>query len=105
LRIGLEDKTAQNEVANAKVTANLTAVIREAGLEEGCDRSTGNLLYTVATKFPNNALKHRPALLEYITAGKVKSIPQVEAAFSFLSKVGPESYDSTDLEKACGAGM
>lgn len=35
---------------------------------------------------------------------QVKSIPQVEAAFGFLSKVGPEPYDLADLEKACGAG-
>ncbi|CAM6111796.1 unnamed protein product [Calypogeia fissa] len=105
LRIGLEEKTAQNAVANAKVTANLTAVISEAGLEGGCDRSIGNLLYSVATKFPNNALKHRPALLKYVTEGKIKSIPQLEAAFAFLSKVGPEPYNAADLEKACGVGV
>ena len=43
----------------------------QAGVTEGCDRSTGNLLYTVATKFPANALVHRPKLLEYIVSAKV----------------------------------
>ncbi|KAL3695146.1 hypothetical protein R1sor_008797 [Riccia sorocarpa] len=105
LKIGLEEKTAQNAVANSKVTANLIAVISEAGLQEGCERSIGNLLYSIATKYPNNALIHRPKLLQYVTAGKVKSIPQVEAAFSFLSKVGPEPFSSADFERACGVGV
>ncbi|BBN05975.1 glutaminyl-tRNA synthetase [Marchantia polymorpha subsp. ruderalis] len=105
LKIGLEDKTAQNAVANPKVTANLIAVIVEAGLQEGCGRSVGNLLYSIATKFPNNALNHRPTLLQYVTAGKIKSIPQVEAAFGFLSKFGPEPYNLAEFESACGVGV
>ncbi|KAI3753549.1 hypothetical protein L2E82_25604 [Cichorium intybus] len=31
----------------------------QAAVTDGCERSTGNLLYTVATKFPSNALVHR----------------------------------------------
>nr|GMD16764.1 Glutamine--tRNA ligase [Ipomoea batatas] len=46
LKIGLDERTAKNTVANNKVTENLTAVIYEAAVTDGCDRSVGNLLYT-----------------------------------------------------------
>ncbi|CAF1800908.1 unnamed protein product [Brassica napus] len=46
LSIGLDEKTATTTINNPKVTANLTAVIHEAGVTNGCDRTTGNLLYT-----------------------------------------------------------
>ncbi|MCD7470013.1 hypothetical protein HAX54_009571, partial [Datura stramonium] len=46
LKIGLDEKTAKNTLANNKVTTNLTAVIQEAAVTNGCDRAVGNLLYT-----------------------------------------------------------
>ncbi|KAL9255170.1 Glutamine--tRNA ligase-like protein [Drosera capensis] len=48
LGIGLEEKTARNTIANNKVTNNLVAVIHEAGLVDGCDRTVRNLLYTIS---------------------------------------------------------
>ncbi|KAK8947426.1 hypothetical protein KSP39_PZI007311 [Platanthera zijinensis] len=42
---------------------------------DGCSKGVGNLLYTVATKFPGNALKHRPTLLEYIVSSKPVANP------------------------------
>ncbi|CAN4121839.1 unnamed protein product [Withania somnifera] len=70
LKIGLDEKTAKNTLANNRVTTNLTAVIHEAAVTGGCDRAVGNLLYTVATKFPANALNHWPTLLQYIVSTK-----------------------------------
>ncbi|XP_024366735.1 glutamine--tRNA ligase, cytoplasmic [Physcomitrium patens] len=103
--IGLDAKTAANAVANPKVTANLTNVVHEAGVENGCDKSVGNLLYTVATKFPANALSHRADLCRYISRNQIKTIPQVEAALGFFALVGPDSYDAADFEKKCGVGV
>ncbi|XP_058751116.1 uncharacterized protein LOC131624160 [Vicia villosa] len=48
LKIGLDERTARNTIANNKVTTNLTAVIHEAGVTDGCSRSVGNLIYTVS---------------------------------------------------------
>lgn len=84
LKIGLDERTANNALANSKVTSNLYDVIYEAGMQEGCNKAIGNLLYMAATKYPANALKHRPWFLHYVTGGKVKSTPQLEAAFSFF---------------------
>ncbi|KAI3927639.1 hypothetical protein MKW92_008092 [Papaver armeniacum] len=105
LRIGLDAKTANNTVANNKVTANLKAVIKEAAVTDGCSKAVGNLLYTVATKFPANALVHRPALLEYIVSLKIKSPAQLEAAHAYLGRLGSESLQLNEFEEACGVGI
>ncbi|THG07446.1 hypothetical protein TEA_023988 [Camellia sinensis var. sinensis] len=102
LKIGLDERTAKNTVANKKVTANLIAVIHEAAVTDGCDRAIGNLLYTVATKFPANALVHRPTLLQYIVSLKIKTPAQLEAAFSFFATTGSENFKINELEEACG---
>ncbi|CAN6326894.1 unnamed protein product [Urochloa humidicola] len=104
LAIGLDQRTAENALANRKVTANLTAVIAEAGVT-GCDKSVGNLLYTVATKYPANALVHRPDLIKYILSEKIKNSAQLDAALSFLSTLGPDSLDPVKFEEACGVGV
>nr|GEX88384.1 glutamine--tRNA ligase-like [Tanacetum cinerariifolium] len=105
LKIGLDKRTAENTIANNKVTTNLLAVINEAGVTDGCDRSTGNLLYTVATKFPANALVHRPKLLEYIVSSQIKTPAQLEAAFAFVTVTGSENLDINKFEEACGVGI
>ncbi|KAJ6721158.1 GLUTAMINE-TRNA LIGASE [Salix viminalis] len=105
LKIGLDERTARNTIANNKVTNNLNSVIHEAAVTEGCDRTIGNLLYTVATKYPANALVHRPALLGYIVTIKIKTPAQLEAAFSFLSSTASESFELKEFEEACGVGV
>ncbi|CAA7409989.1 unnamed protein product [Spirodela intermedia] len=105
LGIGLDKRTAENALVNGKVTANLNAVIKEAGVVDGCSKNVGNLLYMVATKYPANALVHRSFLVqEYIVTSKIKSSAQVESARSFLANVGPEKCDWSAFEKACGVG-
>ncbi|KAK3220986.1 hypothetical protein Dsin_014956 [Dipteronia sinensis] len=105
LKIGLDERTAKNTIANNKVTTNLTAVIHEAVVTDGCDRRIGNLLYTVATKYPANALLHRPALLKYIVSSKIKTPAQLEAAFSFFASTGSEDFKLDEFEEVCGVGV
>ncbi|XBI13151.1 hypothetical protein VPH35_139924 [Triticum aestivum] len=104
LALGLDQRTAENALVNSKVTANLAAVIAEAGIS-WCDKSVGNLLYAVATKYPNNALVHRPALIDYIVSMKIKNPAQLDAALSFLTNVGPDPLDTGKFEEACGVGV
>ncbi|KAL5546330.1 hypothetical protein UlMin_006017 [Ulmus minor] len=105
LRIGLDERTAKNTIANNKVTANLTAVIHEAAVTDGCSRTVGNLLYTVATKYPANALVHRPTLLEYVVSSKIKTPAQLEASFSFFAATASENFNLNEFEEACGVGV
>ncbi|KAL3510761.1 hypothetical protein ACH5RR_030162 [Cinchona calisaya] len=105
LKIGLEEKTAKNTIANNKVTGNLIAVIHEAEVTDGCHRTVGNLLYTVATKFPANALVHRPTVLKYIVSSKIKTPAQLEAAFAFLAAIASGNLNANEFEEACGVGL
>ncbi|XP_072983839.1 glutamine--tRNA ligase [Typha latifolia] len=104
LSIGLDKRTAENALVNQKVTANLTAVIKEAGID-GCGKAIGNLLYMVATKYPTNALIHRPVLIGYIVSSKIKNQAQLDAALAFLSNVGPESFQLDKFDESCGVGV
>lgn len=105
ISIGLDKRTAENTLANPKVTANLTKVIQEADVKNGCSKAIGNLLYMIATKHPANALVHRPFLLNYVVSSQIKSTAQLDAAFSFLSDSGPESFDEKEFEESCGVGV
>ncbi|KAL5707078.1 glutamine--tRNA ligase [Ranunculus cassubicifolius] len=105
LKIGLDEKTAKNTVANNKVTTNLTDVINEAGVADGCSKTIGNLLYTVATRYPSNARGNRKKLLEYIVSSKIKTPAQLEAAFLFFGRVGNDEFDVKEFEEACGVGV
>uniref|UniRef100_A0A3B6RR64 glutamine--tRNA ligase n=2 Tax=Triticum aestivum TaxID=4565 RepID=A0A3B6RR64_WHEAT len=104
LALGLDQRTAENALVNSKVTANLAAIIAEVGIT-CCDKLVGNLLYAVATKYPNNALVHRPALIDYIVSMKIKNPAQLDAALSFLTNVGPDPLDTGKFEEACGVGV
>ncbi len=48
--IGLDAKNAANVATNPKVSAALREVIAEAGVQAGCDKAVGNLLYSAATR-------------------------------------------------------
>ncbi|OEL25456.1 Glutamine--tRNA ligase [Dichanthelium oligosanthes] len=104
LALGLDQRTAENALVNSKVTANLAAVIAESGIKE-CDKSVGNLLYAVATKYPTNALVHRPVLIKYVLSTKIKNPAQLDAALLFLTNTGPDSLDVEKFEEACGVGV
>ncbi|KAL1807742.1 hypothetical protein ACET3Z_024732 [Daucus carota] len=105
IKIGLDERTATNTVANRKLTSNLLSLIHQAGVADGCERGVGNLIYTVATKFPANALVHRDTLLKYIVSSKIKTLAQLEAAFLFLSATASEDLNVTEFEEACGVGI
>ncbi|KAG6707171.1 hypothetical protein I3842_06G018800 [Carya illinoinensis] len=105
LKIGLDERTARNTVANNKVTANLVSVIHEADVTDGCNRTVGNLLYAVATKYPANALVHRPTLLEYIVSSKIKTTAQLDSALSFFASTASDDFKLNEFEEACGVGV
>ncbi|XP_055960881.1 glutamine--tRNA ligase-like isoform X2 [Mercurialis annua] len=58
-----------------------------------------------STKYPANALVHRPTLLGYIVSSKIKTPAQLEAAFTFLSNTASESFNADVFEEACGVGV
>lgn len=95
----------QNVAKNQKSRAGLLECINDAGAQNGCSRGQGNLLYTISTKFPANALVHRKLLLDLVMSDKVNTMAQVDAAHEFLAKVGADAVSQKDLEEAAGVGV
>ncbi|KAF6264766.1 tRNA synthetases class I, catalytic domain-containing protein [Scenedesmus sp. NREL 46B-D3] len=95
----------RSALKNTKFTQALVDVIKEAGVTEGCPKAKGNLLYTTASKHPANALVHRPMLLEYILAEKIKTTTQLDGAFEYLKRVGGEPADAAAFDEAAGVGV
>eukprot|EP00798_Chlamydomonas_sp_ICE-L_P030329 gene30329-35322_t len=86
--IGLDETVAKNANKNPKGRATLVEVIAEAGFTNtGCGKAFGNLLYTVSTKFPANALVHRPTLIKYILDETIKTVAQLDGACDYYKKV------------------
>ncbi|KAL6555908.1 Glutamine--tRNA ligase, cytoplasmic [Orobanche gracilis] len=106
LNIGLDEKTARKTFRKGgRLRTDLTALIHQAGVTDGCDRTIGNLLYMIADKYHGKALVHRPTLLKYIVSSKIKSPVQLGAAYSFLTKTAPDDLKLNELEEACGVGV
>ncbi|GFR51525.1 hypothetical protein Agub_g13941 [Astrephomene gubernaculifera] len=105
LGIGLDETVAKNATKNPKFAKTLEEVIHEAGAASGCPKAKGNLLYAVASKYPANALCHRPMLLGYIMCEHMKSNAQLDGAFEYLRRVGTTEVDKKALEEAAGVGV
>ncbi|KAL6557632.1 hypothetical protein OROMI_017982 [Orobanche minor] len=106
LNIGLDEKTARKTFRKGgRLRTDLTALIHQAGVTDGCDRTIGNLLYMIADKYHGKALVHRPTLFKYIISSKIKSPVQLGAAYSFLTKTAPDELKLNELEEACGVGV
>uniref|UniRef100_A0A7S0NAU1 glutamine--tRNA ligase n=1 Tax=Pyramimonas obovata TaxID=1411642 RepID=A0A7S0NAU1_9CHLO len=102
--IGVDEKKAQEAAKNKKLSATLVEVLKEAGVPP-CESTAGKLVYFAATKFPGNALSHRPFLLKYIIDGKLKSDPMVLGALDYLGKLGSEPVNVDAFEAAGGVGQ
>ncbi|KAI4974634.1 hypothetical protein ZWY2020_048241 [Hordeum vulgare] len=96
LALGLDQRTTENDRSMTRSPPTLPLEARsayeQAGIT-GCDKSVGNLLYAVATKYPNNALVHRPALISYIVSTKIKNPAQLDVALSFPTNTGPGYWE------------
>ncbi|KAG5385409.1 hypothetical protein IGI04_036879 [Brassica rapa subsp. trilocularis] len=105
LSIGLDEKPPPLPSTTPRSPLISPPFIHEAGVTDGCDRTTGNLLYTVATKHHSNLLLHRPTLFEYIVSSKIKTPAQLDAAVSFFDNHAAEDFKLNEFEEACGVGV
>eukprot|EP00854_Cymbomonas_tetramitiformis_P004421 gene4421-5430_t len=104
LACGLDETKAKDTLKNPKLTAVMKAVLLEADLTS-CSSTIGKMLYIVATKFPPNAIVHRPTVVKYIKEEKIKTDPMVLGALEHLKKLGAEALDVTAFEEASGVGQ
>jgi len=102
--LGLDSAKAKEAAANANLSVQLKDVISEAGVESGCDKAVGIILYTIATKYPQNAIRHRPTLCKYIVKKEVSNI-NLQACLDYLRRTANEELDEADFVSSCGVGV
>lgn len=77
-KIGLTEQRAKDTAKNKKLAPTLESTIIEAGFaENGCDKSAGALLYTLASTMTKDASRHLGYLARTISDNKLKSSDQV----------------------------
>mmetsp|Transcript_551 Transcript_551/g.1641 ORF Transcript_551/g.1641 Transcript_551/m.1641 type:complete len:812 (+) Transcript_551:162-2597(+) len=101
----LAEAVAKSAAKNKKLRPTLLEVAREAKAGPDTPKPQGALIYTVAVKFPQNALVHRPTLLAYIADGRLKANNQLDAALEHLSAVAAGPLDAAAFEEAAGVGV
>ena len=103
--ISLDEKLAKESARNAKFATNLAKVIEEAGCAEGGleDKKRGNLLYTVAGKFPVNALDHRTRVVADVMAGELKTPAQLDGCCkaALMSSLWTRAAQQNDNSEWC----
>ncbi|EFH64913.1 predicted protein [Arabidopsis lyrata subsp. lyrata] len=103
LKIGLDNKTARKTIDDNELTSDLTAIIYEAGVCDGCDKTTGNLLYSVATRLPISARMHHSKLIKCIMSFKLPA--QRNAAIKYFEDIESKDFNMNEFEEACGVGV
>lgn len=77
----------------------------KANLENGCEGSVGNLIRKFADNYKLTPFfeLHRKTVVQYIAAGKINSVPQVEASVQYLKSNAEFNADA--FEAFCGVGV
>lgn len=104
-RIGLDSGKAAETAKNKRLSGNLEACIREAGLTAGTERPIGVLLYALASTCPANVVAHRPYLARRVASRDLCSEEQLQAAYKFLADKKPGTFDESSFDAACGVGV
>ncbi|CAG8775354.1 1208_t:CDS:2, partial [Racocetra fulgida] len=100
--IGLKEQRARDTAKNKKLALALQNTISEAGFtRNGCDKSIGDLLYTLASTVSKDASAHLGYLARAISDNRLTSSDQVAAAIKFAETANEEINDE-EFNQACG---
>ncbi|CAG8776891.1 11850_t:CDS:2 [Gigaspora margarita] len=103
--IGLKEQRAKETVKNKKLALNLQNTISEAGItQSGCDKSVGDLLYTLASTVNKGASTHLGYLARAISDNRLNSSEQVAVAIKFAETTN-EGINDEEFNRACGVGV
>jgi len=100
--VGLAEKKAIETANNKKIGPIFKTAIVEAGLQEGCDKTTGALLYFLAGKIPKDS-KHIGYISKKIASKDLASNDQVQAAIKYVADV--DEIDEAKFNEECGVGV
>ncbi|CAG8559331.1 5872_t:CDS:2 [Dentiscutata heterogama] len=108
--IGLKEQRAKETVKNKKLALNLQNTISEAGVtQSGCDKSVGDLLYTLASTVSKDASAHLGYLARAVSDNRLNSSEQVAGrvivpAIKFAETTN-EGINDEEFNRACGVGV
>ncbi|KAF8930698.1 tRNA synthetases class I, catalytic domain-containing protein [Dissophora ornata] len=102
--IGLSDAKAKETAKNKTLAPTLERTVYAAGLDHApCEKSTGALLYALASTITPGALPHLDYLAKAIGDSKLTTTDQVAAAIRFVA--GKKEIDETRFNEECGVGI
>ncbi|RKO85823.1 tRNA synthetases class I, catalytic domain-containing protein, partial [Blyttiomyces helicus] len=103
-KIGLSKEKAEQTTKNKKLSPTLELVIREAGVSDATDKTTGALLYTLASTSTPKTAAHLGYIARAIGSGRLGSNDQVSAAIKFADSV-TGTIDDAVFDNSCGVGV
>ncbi|KAJ3077653.1 hypothetical protein HK102_005063 [Quaeritorhiza haematococci] len=103
--IGLTPEKAKETAANKKIAPNLHLAIKEAGFMDGVDKTTGALLYYLASTANKGAIPHIPYIAKAIGDKRLLNNDQVSAAIKFCQDVKGTTIDKKKFDHECGVGV
>lgn len=104
--IGLDSIKAKESAKNKRLSKNLFDVIHDAGVEGGCERTIGIILYSMAATCPAGIKEvDRKFIADKIVKGDLKTDDQLQAAFKYVTGLCDVAIDEVDFNDACGVGF
>ncbi|KAK9768801.1 Glutaminyl-tRNA synthetase [Basidiobolus ranarum] len=104
-KIGLTEQRAKDTAKNKKLAPTLERTITEAGVQDGCDKNIGALLYTLASTLNKEATPHLPYLAQAVISGKLASTEQIAAAIEYVSNLRDSQINEQEFNQHCGVGV
>ncbi|KAF9428091.1 hypothetical protein BGZ76_002065 [Entomortierella beljakovae] len=102
--IGLTEQKAKETVKNKNLAPTLERAINTAGFQDKpSDKSTGALLYHLASTITPASIAHLDYIAEAIRDSKLTSSDQVTAAIKFVTK--KDEIDEAAFNSECGVGV
>ncbi|KAJ2617582.1 Glutaminyl-tRNA synthetase [Coemansia sp. RSA 1365] len=101
--LGLAPQKAKEAASNKKIAPVLDSLISATG-HTTFSRTTGLLLYALATTAVKEKTPHTDYIARAIADGRIASTEQLTAATKFCSKKDPEA-DEQAFDEACGVGV
>lgn len=107
VKIGLSEAKAKETLANPAVSKQLETAVNkclECLKEEELDKSVGNLLYGIASRYKGSG-ERLGLLVDYVSSRKIHSDPQLTAAFDYLKSHPVDPINRFEFEATCGVGV
>eukprot|EP01125_Pyxidicula_operculata_P022690 TRINITY_DN9504_c0_g1_i1.p1 TRINITY_DN9504_c0_g1~~TRINITY_DN9504_c0_g1_i1.p1 ORF type:complete len:731 (-),score=243.52 TRINITY_DN9504_c0_g1_i1:24-2216(-) len=103
--IGLAGRALTDTLANEAITNTIVSILKSRNITT-LSREVGALIVEISNPaiFPQNAIKHRDAIVPYVLDGKMKK-NNLKAALKFLQDLGDKDLDLAAFEKQTGIGI